>query len=342
LYAELEAFKYHVFVDFREVCDNEYGHYAQLHESLHGAGVASIDEELKEIFLKPIFNAFKRIINTDTFIALNKERLKVLKGAKPSSIYDEIENNYTAFMKEIKSFLSSSGDEREIVRNIRVKLETVQKIDGISELALLPLTSDINEIFSYIDAGMNGEETAYILYAWVFLHATGKILDERNSGDQSRSWIDEWLFGKKTQGVLSALDAPDPAYAIDVVKILTIYKRWFESDETEPEQVYNLLVSFFNDQYVQHFIGVNRYNDVLWFNQERFELLMWWVFIVSVIDDISEGKPELIPGRYGVISKCLAAEQLSGFQVEKLIEASRAAKTKKGSESGKPRMKKRK
>jgi glycosidase len=328
LYIELGAFKYHVFIDFREVCDNEFGHYAKLHESLHGSGVASVDEELKEIFLKPIFLAFKQIINPETFIALNKDRLEYSTSTIPSSMYDSIQNNYAAFLKEIKTFLGADGDEKEIARIIRLKLETVQKIERISDFTLLPHTDNIEQIIAYIDAGMYGEETAHILYAWVFLHATGKIINGENSEDQSRSWIDEWLFGKKTRSVLAALDVPDPAYAIDVIKILTIYKQWFVSEETEEDQCYNLLRSFFNDHYVQNFVGVNRYNDVLWFNRERFDLLMWWIFIVSVIDDISEGTSKHIPQRFAVISKCLAAEQQSDYQVEKLIEASLTAKNK--------------
>ncbi len=342
LYAELGAFKYHVFIDFREVCDNEYGHYAQLHESLHGSGVASVDEELKEIFLKPVFIAFKRVVNKETFLALNTDRLDYSTSSIPSSMYDGIQNDYAAFLREIKAFVSSTGDEREIARIIRLKLETVQKIERISEFTLLPDTDNIEEILAYIDAGMYGEETAYILYAWVFLHATGMIVDGENSSDQSRSWIDEWLFGKKTQSVLSALNALDPGYAIDIIKILTIYKSWFESEEPETARAHALLSSFFNDHYVQHFVGVNRYNEVLWFNQERFELLMWWIFIVSVIDDISEGTSKLIPERYCVIKRCLGYEQQSGFQVEKLMEISLAAKEKNDPAGNKQQAKKRK
>jgi 4-alpha-glucanotransferase len=53
LYAELGAFKYSVFLDFREVEDNAEGHYAQLAARLGGRGVPSIDDALREMFAPP-------------------------------------------------------------------------------------------------------------------------------------------------------------------------------------------------------------------------------------------------------------------------------------------------
>jgi hypothetical protein len=52
LMAELGAFKYHVFLNFRQVQDNVWHHYAQLNSYLNGRGVPSIDDALKEIFLR--------------------------------------------------------------------------------------------------------------------------------------------------------------------------------------------------------------------------------------------------------------------------------------------------
>ena len=43
LYVELGAYKYHVFIDFREVRDNQWRHYAQIANDLNGRGVPSIE-----------------------------------------------------------------------------------------------------------------------------------------------------------------------------------------------------------------------------------------------------------------------------------------------------------
>ena len=47
IFTELAGYQYQVFWNMREVIDNEFNHYAQLHNHLNGRGVKSIDEELQ-------------------------------------------------------------------------------------------------------------------------------------------------------------------------------------------------------------------------------------------------------------------------------------------------------
>ncbi len=46
-YTELSGYQYQVFWEMREVVDNEFGHYSELHDRLAGRGVKNIDEELQ-------------------------------------------------------------------------------------------------------------------------------------------------------------------------------------------------------------------------------------------------------------------------------------------------------
>ncbi len=46
-YTELSGYQYQIFWNMREVDDDEFGHYAQLHNRLAGRGVSSIDNELQ-------------------------------------------------------------------------------------------------------------------------------------------------------------------------------------------------------------------------------------------------------------------------------------------------------
>ena len=63
LYVELGAFKYQVFVDFREVRDNEWHQYVRLEAYLKGRGVPSLDEAWREILLQPLHYAFRELFN---------------------------------------------------------------------------------------------------------------------------------------------------------------------------------------------------------------------------------------------------------------------------------------
>ena len=66
-YAELWAYQTHDFVDFREVQDNEAGHYGRLNAHLRGRGVPSIDEALRELIYGPVLVPLRMLVSAPAF-----------------------------------------------------------------------------------------------------------------------------------------------------------------------------------------------------------------------------------------------------------------------------------
>src|SRR5205823_6429353 len=85
LYLELGAYKTQVFLDFREVHDNEWGHYGNLVDYLKGQGVPSIDEALRETFLQPIDAPYRELVNAELFRRIMAQR----KGDEGQKTKDE-------------------------------------------------------------------------------------------------------------------------------------------------------------------------------------------------------------------------------------------------------------
>ncbi|HWQ14231.1 MAG TPA: alpha-amylase family glycosyl hydrolase, partial [Roseiflexaceae bacterium] len=66
LYVELEAYKCHVFLDWREVHDVD-GRYRNIAAYLAGRGVPSVEEALRETFLAPVLTPFRTLVNAEMF-----------------------------------------------------------------------------------------------------------------------------------------------------------------------------------------------------------------------------------------------------------------------------------
>ena len=66
---ELGAFKYQVYLGFREVEDNEWHHYSHLASFLNGRGVPDMEEALQEVLLRPLHHPFKELVNPALFPA---------------------------------------------------------------------------------------------------------------------------------------------------------------------------------------------------------------------------------------------------------------------------------
>jgi len=112
-----------------------------------------------------------------------------------------------------------------------------------------------------------------------------------------------------------------------VMKVLTSHQRWFEeAPATEPSRAYQVLQSLLRDDEAQRFLGVNRHQDVLWFNRDAFEELLWWMMVAAVVEATRDaGRPavevadEIVDG-YEVVQALRRAEQESEYRVEKLLE----------------------
>jgi len=323
LYVELGAYKYHVFLDFREVRDNEWRQYAQLTAYLNGRGVPDIEDALREVFLQPVHYPFRELVNADTF-----RRVSESARRRDGEVVDEVEQKMVKLLREIERLagepdLSAAGGCRDAATVAR---ETRHLLEGI----LHPESRGLPES---LVSELGDDPTAWpILLGWLFTHALGKVVDEANAAQISRSWIDEWRLGKIIANALLDLGLDEGAswWAVATIKVLITHQRWFETEAPDgTEQAYLVLESWLKDDEVQRLLRVNRHQGVLWFNKEAFEQLLRWMLLVAVV---TLGADPLRPADetareigvcYGIVKQLQRAEEESGYQVERLLEAAR-------------------
>jgi glycosidase len=329
LYVELGAFKYHVFLNFREVQDNEWHHYAQLNAYLDGRGVPSIDETMKELFLRPIHQKFTSLMNSDTIQRLIASKITVKKMKLDTIILDEIEAKYLEFLNEVKNFTSSDRDAIPIASDVRKEMEAILQLDNLDKRFASSRSKNFKNAIAFFKKSMSDDLfNCSILYGWVLIRHLGQILAEEDYEAQSRSWIDEWLLGKIITPVFHDLnfDERQSWQALALIKILTSHQNWFKIEGDKKGLAYRIFKKLFEDQEVQQFLQINRYQDVLWFNKEAFEMLVAWLFEIAVIDCTTNKRlaPEetevLIIERYKFVKTSKKLEAEASYQVERFIE----------------------
>ncbi len=184
---------------------------------------------------------------------------------------------------------------------------------------------------SYLLSQLNSSPLVWgSLLTWVFLHALGKVADPDEYQEVSRSWIDEWLLGKVIAGVLKDMQVEHGAAwrAVSLVKILTAQHDWCSLVETGLEPAFQVLQAWLKDEEVHRYLGVNRYQDILWFNKESFDELLWWMYLAGVVTTMAEAEgeeqagvpdPALLHSCYQVVKLIQEAAQSSGYQIEGLL-----------------------
>ncbi len=304
LYVELGAYKYHVFLDFREVRDNEWHQYAHLASYLSGRGVPSIQEALREVLLQPVHVSFKELVNAQTFHRLMDAWVTEPEARPDQALLDEVEHKALDLLRVIKGFTQGAGDEQALAHEIRHELETI-------------LRAPISNLRSPV------------LLGWLFTHPLGKVVGDPHFAGRSRSWLDEWLLGKVIAGTLQDLGLDEQAarWRVLLIKLLITHQRWFELLAEGENPAYQVLGSWLSDDEVHQFLQVNRYQDVLWFNKESFDELLWWMQLIAEVqiradpDWSADEAARALARVHEIIKRLQQAEEESEYQVEKLLAA---------------------
>jgi glycosidase len=331
LYVELEAYKCHVFLDWREVQDSEWHKYAHLAGYLNGRGVPSIEEALREVFLRPIHKPFRELVNAGHFRWLIDNRAL----SPDPAIGAEAERRALHLLGEIRQFTGTEGDAlspEAVAQEMRHKLEASLQLPSLAERFPLPRSRKYKAALKIVQCHLDDDPAAWgTLLGWLFTHTLGQAIAKEEAIAQSRSWIDEWLLGKLLAGTLQDLGLTEDAAwrAVAMAKILVSHQRWQDLKAPQKKRTYQVLVSWLQDGEVQQFLGVNRYGGVLWFNHEAFGQLLAWMLTLAAVEISAD--PERTPDEvaqaivdcYDVIKKLQQAEQTSEYQVVKLMEATK-------------------
>jgi len=330
---ELGAYQRHVFLDWRPVRDSTGQPYARLAMSLRGRGVPSIAEALQEISLSPVLTPFRELVNADLFRRLISARLAAgqVAGLPDTSLIDQVEAKTLTLLRAIKDYTGGNGDAVFIARDLRQKLTAIVRLPALETHFPAPRSRSYQATLRYLHTASVSNAQYSILLGWLFTHALGAVVVGHPSSVSSRTWLDEWLLGKVLAGVLQelGLDSNAASRGVTLIKVLTTHQDWFKTTVARKKRLYRALSTWLQDDDVRQFIQVNRFNEVVWFNKESFEELVWWLLLVATVTLTSdparpaEEIPGQIAGRYRVVRRLLRAEQASGYQVEKLLEALR-------------------
>ena len=132
---ELGAYKTRVFLDIREVEDNEFSHYAGLYDMLGERGVPSLEEALEDLRLRPLHEAFAGVLEPTT------DKTEVTDEADETEIPVRV-TRYTSFLARARDY--GFGGEQEVFVTRFASL--TQGLAGLSERA----PEDLDEELAYL------------------------------------------------------------------------------------------------------------------------------------------------------------------------------------------------
>ena len=173
------------------------------------------------------------------------------------------------------------------------------------------------------------------LAAWLAVHAVGELDADGDAAARARSRLDEWLLGKVAADAVRGHGLDDAAAdrAVLLLRLLVTHRDWL--DRSDP---YRLCTDLLRDEDGRRWLGVNRWQGVLYLRQEAWTELLGWLAVVALVrsaavevagPSATAGEPAAAAAPMPAAARLAAgattlarlreAGESSGWQVEQLL-----------------------
>lgn len=266
LYVELGAFKYRVFIDFREVISTAERPYAELCEALGGKGVPSIEEELNDLRMRPVHESIRE--------ALGPERMRFYaeffgKGGSPP-LTAEVQKALDRIRTAAKQVGQPAGVEERWKEHFERDAQSLSSLfadragtKGLSEEVLFARSI----LTPAPPANLPGWR---IILAWLFLHRFGAAVTR------------DWHLERILKSLLRSL-GPDEGRAAYELRLVGLFNGINRKDGEAPS-LRTLIRELLKKPEGEISIGVHVYHGVRYFNKEQFEELLGLTYVIATIE----------------------------------------------------------
>jgi glycosidase len=286
LYVEMSGYEYHAFLDFKEIRDDEFGTWGTLCYRLNGAGVGSIDEEVKQVRFGAANDALRALLAKVVDVAAEPD-------AEAASMLPPLEPLLAAFLKEL------APQSREKAQ--RAVLATFG--EEVSQALQGPFGTLLKDRGDWL-----------LLCSFLALHRIGEL-----TGGDSAQAVDAFGLKRPVEEAFAGLPADEsgeetsplwPGEWGDLLMVLLKHEAFLTRCSTEgPEECCNELL---DDDLAAVLMQLHEAQGVLWFNKERFELLLTWFARLSPF--VSAPLAEEEAGRVGdLVAETAAA---AGYRLD--------------------------
>jgi hypothetical protein len=308
LHFEFGAFKYSVFLDWREVYDT-IGEFEKLDWKLGGKGVYNIDRALIEMRFESVHSAFENMFEdqvVDQFI-----NSFILENKSDEQSKDEIlffQNKFSDLLNNLKNFLGLTLDLKPVFDRFDNEIFSVRELNKILvedfDVEINPGYKNLHKSIM-ISSSINYHDNSILFLLWLVITSIKELFPETGEINKS-NYFDKILLETPVGNILRRLGRGEYEIyrEISLINILQDNNKTnFSFDGVEINRSErnngkekNCLLILLDISRVCEFISVNEFENMIYFSKENFNELLEWNLTLSVLDLIYQGKTGKVEG----------------------------------------------
>ncbi len=293
------------FLDFREIYDDEYGSWGKLCYALDGRPVESVEEEVKQVRYEVLIRFFRDLLAQEPVAA--RELSSVSSKLRP-------------FLRELLVHTRWKGEPLAMIAAAIEELHLIQRLASSTPPTVLW------EPVSALRQMIESEFGRTIVPAWLYLHQAGKLAGEASFEEQSAELLGKYGLARAVEEKLNVVsgDWPPTVDARSAMLLLRIMiRRQLFFSGLEEKGFEEGLRQLFADPEASDFLFVHESDGIEWFNKERFEVLLGWLFLAVTAGlgtRANEWPAELAAYHQGMLDLQAIAEK-AGYRVRVFLDS---------------------
>ena len=319
---ELDAFKYRLYWNFKEVYDAD-GTFYDIYKELNGRGVLSINDSIKQKLFAEIHESFTNLFKENVVSSL-------LSELSDKELEDELEvanNKIGVYLNTVKTHFkvekSILGAEK-LYGDFLTKVNSASKFINEKRDKFVENRNPLPDNLFLLSPFKNYKENSLLLNIYYILVLSNDYLDQTVHSDI----FNKLYISKHVEKILRKYGKGDFVVGNELL-LLRVLLENFEKNhiifkEINKEKILKHLLDLIKDELVQKYLGVNEYKSVIYFSKENLEELLDWLYSIHFLQfkDVSNKSFQNdVIELTNVYSELLELSKKSGYKLDKLLES---------------------
>ena len=281
LFVQLDAYRAHVFTDFRIEIDDDIGIWDQLHRHLNGRGTADIQELRRELPLRPVLQPLREIANPGYFSFLIAQHPGSVSGDAPEFVLNEAEHKFENLVKGASDLLQVQLFDKKSCDDLNKKIKSIYHIEQLENFLEDDLALRLRQMVQWMNE-KTSNDTWLATFCWVFFDCLRNSLGM--SIQQFIEQISQWRFPVILESVLweMGVQVSSPAEISHSIELLIRLDGWHLSNTRRRKG--KIVRKLLSDTFVSDFLRINDYGGRSWFGKESAETAFFLMGIEGMME----------------------------------------------------------
>ena len=287
LFVQLDAYRAHVFTDFRIELDDVTGIWGQMHSYLNGRGTADIQELRWELPLRPVLQPLHEITNPGYFTFLLAQHPGAADSEVPEFLLNEAEHKMENLINGAAGLLLDPLNVKKSCGDFRKKISTLYRLKRLEDNLGGDLALSLKQLIPWLREKTSGDMWL-AMFCWVYLDCLRGSLGM--TGIQFIEQISKWRFLGIIESALweMGLQISSPAEISHSIAMLLRLEGWQAANtrRSNGRIMHNLL----SEKCISDFLKVNEYGGRTWFGKESAESTFFLMGMEGMMEILTENK----------------------------------------------------